>query len=397
MNKTNKKKFHFSIDEKLEKSKFSYTKNLKYFMIAPIVIIVVGIILFCTLGFNLGFDFTGGTNMTIYMNDPNSTSEEFKDFNQSYDLDNDADYREACNKIENVLELFGLEASTLQKSEMNIGTSDGYGFTISDGDAILVKFQNGDSEDVEEMNNRIRLAFLVEFGYVDGLDLESIVTIQNPESYIDEAEFSALVINGGVTTASASDELMMRSFLALFVAIVVILIYVALRFELTSGLAAILALFHDVLVTASVMLICRIEINTAFIAALITILGYSINNTIIIFDRIRENVKMSKNLGKIDNDAIANKAVSSTMMRTVLTTLTTFVMIFFITVIGVSDIQEFAFPIMVGILAGFYSSVFLTPGLWAIAYHPSKKKIARMEAKRKAKAEKAKRGEQYEV
>ena len=396
MSKHMNKMKRFSIDERLEKSKFSYSKNLKYFIIAPIIIVVVGIILLCTLGFNLGFDFTGGTNMTIYMNDSSSTSgEKFSD--QSYDLSNDEDYAKASQKIEKVLGLFGLTSSAIQKSEFNVNADAGYGFTISDGDAILVKFQNGDSDDIEDLNNRIRLAFLVEFGYVDGLTTEEVVDIQNAEDYLDDAEYSALVINGGVTTANATTELMMKSFLALFVAIVVILIYVAFRFELTSGLSAILALFHDVLVTASVMLMCRVEINTAFIAALITILGYSINNTIIIFDRIRENVKMSKNLGKIDNYAIADRSVSSTMMRTVFTTLTTFVMIFFITVIGVADIREFAFPIMVGILAGFYSSVFLTPGLWAIAFHPSKKKIAKMEAKRKAKEEKAKRGEEYQV
>lgn len=396
MSKHMNKMKRFSIDERLEKSKFSYSKNLKYFIIAPIIIVVVGIILLCTLGFNLGFDFTGGTNMTIYMNDSSSTSgEEFSD--QSYDLSKDEDYAKASQKIEKVLGLFGLTSSAIQKSEFNVNADAGYGFTISDGDAILVKFQNGDSDDIEDLNNRIRLAFLVEFGYVDGLTTEEVVDVQNAEDYLDDAEYSALVINGGVTTANATTELMMKSFLALFVAIVVILIYVAFRFELTSGLSAILALFHDVLVTASVMLMCRVEINTAFIAALITILGYSINNTIIIFDRIRENVKMSKNLGKIDNFAIADRSVSSTMMRTVLTTLTTFVMIFFITVIGVADIREFAFPIMVGILAGFYSSVFLTPGLWAIAFHPSKKKIAKMEAKRKAKEEKAKRGEEYQV
>ena len=396
MSKQMNKMKRFSIDERLEKSKFSYSKNLKYFIIAPIIIVVVGIILLCTLGFNLGFDFTGGTNMTIYMNDSSSTSgEEFSD--QSYDLSKDEDYAKASQKIEKVLGLFGLTSSAIQKSEFNVNADAGYGFTISDGDAILVKFQNGDSDDIEDLNNRIRLAFLVEFGYVDGLTTEEVVDVQNAEDYLDDAEYSALVINGGVTTANATTELMTKSFLALFVAIVVILIYVAFRFELTSGLSAILALFHDVLVTASVMLMCRVEINTAFIAALITILGYSINNTIIIFDRIRENVKMSKNLGKIDNYAIADRSVSSTMMRTVLTTLTTFVMIFFITVIGVADIREFAFPIMVGILAGFYSSVFLTPGLWAIAFHPSKKKIAKMEAKRKAKEEKAKRGEEYQV
>lgn len=396
MSKQMNKMKRFSIDERLEKSKFSYSKNLKYFIIAPIIIVVVGIILLCTLGFNLGFDFTGGTNMTIYMNDSSSTSgEKFSD--QSYDLSKDEDYAKASQKIEKVLGLFGLTSSAIQKSEFNVNADAGYGFTISDGDAILVKFQNGDSDDIEDLNNRIRLAFLVEFGYVDGLTTEEVVDVQNAEDYLDDAEYSALVINGGVTTANATTELMMKSFLALFVAIVVILIYIAFRFELTSGLSAILALFHDVLVTASVMLMCRVEINTAFIAALITILGYSINNTIIIFDRIRENVKMSKNLGKIDNYAIADRSISSTMMRTVLTTLTTFVMIFFITVIGVADIREFAFPIMVGILAGFYSSVFLTPGLWAIAFHPSKKKIAKMEAKRKAKEEKAKRGEEYQV
>lgn len=384
----NKKIKHFSIDEKIENSKFSYTKNLKYFIIAPIIIIVVGIILLCTLGFNLGFDFTGGTNMTIFVNSSDWADENFSV--QVYDIDDD--YETICNKISNVLNKYGLTASSFQKTTIDIDADRGLGYVITDGDAVIVKFQNGDiaDEDVENQNNQIRFDLLKEFGFIpessnfEGFDFESNVN-------------SALVANGGVTTASASAELMMKSFLALFVAVIVILIYVALRFEITAGLAAILALFHDVLITASIMLICRIQINTAFIAALITILGYSINNTIIIFDRIRENLKMSKNLGKVDNNQIANKAVSGTMMRTILTTVTTFIMIFFITVIGVADIQQFAFPIMVGIIAGFYSSVFLTPGLWAIAYKPSKKKLARMAEKEKKKAEKAKQGQQYEV
>lgn len=384
----NKKIKHFSIDEKIENSKFSYTKNLKYFIIAPIIIIVVGIILLCTLGFNLGFDFTGGTNMTIFVNSSDWADENFS--GQDYDIDDD--YETICNKISNVLNKYGLTASSFQKTTIDIDADRGLGYVITDGDAVIVKFQNGDiaDEDVENQNNQIRFDLLKEFGFIpessnfEGFDFESNVN-------------SALVANGGVTTASASAELMMKSFLALFVAVIVILIYVALRFEITAGLAAILALFHDVLITASIMLICRIQINTAFIAALITILGYSINNTIIIFDRIRENLKMSKNLGKVDNNQIANKAVSGTMMRTILTTVTTFIMIFFITVIGVADIQQFAFPIMVGIIAGFYSSVFLTPGLWAIAYKPSKKKLARMAEKEKKKAEKAKQGQQYEV
>ena len=377
-----KKKTRFSIDNLIENSKFSFTRNLKYFIIAPIVIIVVGIILLCTLGFNLGFDFTGGTNMTIYLNDATSGSSEFSD--QNYNLEDN--YDEVVDKINNVLANYDVNLSSIQTTEINIDADRGYSFTIVNGDAIIIKFQNGDmtEEEVESQNNEIQLALLKEFGYFD----ESATTDD-----LTSNEFAAFVANGGVTTASATSQLLMNSFIALLVAVVLILIYVAIRFEITSGLAAILALFHDILITASFMLIFRIPINTPFIAALITILGYSINNTIIIFDRIRENVKLSKNLGKIDNYAVADNAVRSTMMRTILTTVTTFIMIFFITVIGVSDIQQFAFPIMIGILSGFYSSNFLTTGLWAIAYRPSKRKLAKIAEKEKQKEKR----QQYEV
>lgn len=380
--KMTRKKTRFSIDNLIENSKFSFTRNLKYFIIAPIVIIVVGIILLCTLGFNLGFDFTGGTNMTIYLNDATSGSSEFSD--QSYNLEDN--YDEVVDKINNVLANYDVNLSSIQTTEINIDADRGYSFTIVNGDAIIIKFQNGDmtEEEVESQNNEIQLALLKEFGYFD----ESATTDD-----LTSNEFAAFVANGGVTTASATSQLLMNSFIALLVAVVLILIYVAIRFEITSGLAAILALFHDILITASFMLIFRIPINTPFIAALITILGYSINNTIIIFDRIRENVKLSKNLGKIDNYAVADNAVRSTMMRTILTTVTTFIMIFFITVIGVSDIQQFAFPIMIGILSGFYSSNFLTTGLWAIAYRPSKRKLAKIAEKEKQKEKR----QQYEV
>ena len=392
----NKKVKHFSIDDKIANSKFSFTKNLKYFLIAPIIITIVGIVLLCTLGFNLGFDFTGGTNMTIYTNGERLENSAFSE--QSYDVDKDEDYNTVLEKIDGVLGEFNLEASSYQKTTIDINADRGLGFVISDGGAVIVKFQNGEG-DVEEVNNKIRLALMEEFGYISLPENTDIMSLDDStvQSYIDGTNYSALIANGGVTTASASNELMMRSFLALLVAIVLILIYVAIRFELTSGLAAILALFHDIIITSSIMLICRVQINSAFIAALITILGYSINNTIIIFDRIRENVKMSKNLGKINNFEVADRSVRQTLTRSILTTLTTFIMIFFVTVIGVSDIQEFAFPIMIGILSGFYSSIFLTPGLWAIAYRPSKKKIARMEAKRKRQEEKVKKGQQYEV
>lgn len=356
MNKKYKKTSKFSLDEKIENSKFNFCKNLKWFLIAPIVICLVGVVLLCTLGFNLGIDFTGGSNMTIYL-----------DTDGTYTVDDSVvstNQRVLEQKINNVLREYGLDINTYQDTTMNIS-----GMGIEDGKAVIIKYQNNnklETAKIEEINDKIRLDLLKAFKYVnEDATLETIGSIEE----------SALIANGGITTASASSELMMKSFIALLVAILLILVYVAFRFEFTSGLAAILALFHDLLVTTSIMLICRIEINVSFIAALVTILGYSVNNTIIIFDRMRSDLKTAKQSNaKISNQEVANGAVRASFMRTILTTLTTFIMIFMVTVIGVPDIREFAFPIMIGILAGFYSATCLTPGLWAIAYRPKKNK-----------------------
>lgn len=342
------KKTKLSFDERITNTKFDFCKNLKWFLIAPIAIVLVGIIMLCTMGFNLGIDFTGGSNMTVYID---------SDASYGTKLDINKDAGKIQTMIQEVLSEHNLKVTTIQNTTIDIDE-----LFISKGDAVIVKYQNDNSkttEEIEEENEVIKKELLAKFGY---------------DTEIDE-NYAKLVTNGGVTTATASSELMMKSFIALLVAVVLILIYVAFRFELTAGLAAILALFHDVLVTGSIVLMCRIQINVSFIAALITILGYSINNTIIIFDRMRGDVKAARKANeKIDNNAVANRAVKDTMLRSLLTGITTFVMIFMVTVIGVPDIREFAFPIMIGILAGFYSSVFLTPGLWAIAYRPKKRK-----------------------
>lgn len=362
-----KKTGKFSLDEKIENSKFNFCQNLKWFLIAPIIICLIGLVLICTVGFNLGIDFTGGSNMTIYVDKDNSYT--IEGFEEKYDINKDMNKIQA--KINSVLSEYDLSISTLQKT--TISNKD---LGLEKGDAVIIKYQNDnslESSEIEEINNEIRLKLLKSFGFVE----EDILF-----GDLGSIENANLITDGGITTASASAELLMKSFIALIVAVVLILIYVAIRFEFTSGLAAILALFHDLLVTSSIMLICRVQINVAFIAALITILGYSINNTIIIFDRMRDRLKVAKQTNeKINNVEVANSSVKSTMMRSILTTLTTFIMIFMITVIGVADIREFAFPIMIGILAGFYSSVFLTPGLWAIAYRPKKRKTTNTTSK----------------
>ena len=368
MTKKRFKKSKFSLDETIANSKFNYCKNLKWFLIAPIAIVLVGVILFSTIGFNLGLDFTGGSVLTVYSN---NNGEILQSDNTTpatkYDLTKGEDYNAFKSNIEKALRNCGVDGNIVFQTT-NIDIED---LVVNEGQALLVKYQNKDgatSSEITDKNTEIRQAIIDALGYDSKL------------------EYEKAVVSGGVITATASSELLMKAFIAMLVAIVLILVYIIFRFELTSGLAAILALFHDLLVVASLVIMFRITINSSFIAALVTILGYSINNTIIIFDRIRENIRSGK-YENASNSAIANASVRETMSRSVYTTLTTFITIALVAIVGVSDIRDFALPIVFGIIAGFYSSVFLTPGLWAIAFRGSKKK------KEKVK----KSNEEYEV
>lgn len=184
--------------------------------------------------------------------------------------------------------------------------------------------------------------------------------------------YSGRVSQGDLVGATVSTELLFNAILAVALALIFMLCYIGLRFQLSSGLACIIALFHDVLMMFSAMAIFHIEINSTFIAALITILGYSINNSIIIFDRVRENMRSiyAKNMTPED---IANKSIKETLLRSINTTITTLIMILMVAIIGVTDIRIFAFPIIMGLLAGTYSSICIAPSLWAIFQRVGKK------------------------
>ena len=145
------------------------------------------------------------------------------------------------------------------------------------------------------------------------------------------------------------------------------LIYIWFRFkDIKFASSAVIALIHDVVIVIGFYAISRTTVGTTFIACMLTILGYSINATIVIFDRIRENLAMVKNSRAIDLKDIVNKSI-----RSIYTSFTTFVMVFVLFIMGVTSIREFALPIMVGIVCGGYSSVFITGSLW---YVMSKKK-----------------------
>lgn len=170
--------------------------------------------------------------------------------------------------------------------------------------------------------------------------------------------------------SSVGRDLKISAIVALIIAIIGMLIYVVIRFEFSFGVSAIVALLHDMLITISVYSIFGITINTPFIAAILTIVGYSINDTIVIFDRIRENRKKLR--GK-SVEEIADISITQTMSRSINTTLTTLITIVCV-YIFVPTVRDFAFPLIVGIASGACSSIFIASPIWCMITNSQKKK-----------------------
>lgn len=168
-------------------------------------------------------------------------------------------------------------------------------------------------------------------------------------------------------SAIAGRDLLGNAVKALLIAFACMLVYIAIRFDPFSGVAALLALVHDVLIMCAFMVFFRgvYQVNSSFIAAILTIVGYSINNTIIIFDRIRENAK-KPGLSQATRMDIVETSVSTTLSRTINTSLTTMITLVTLYIFGVEAIREFAFPLIVGMLAGSYSSMLLSGQVWAM-------------------------------
>lgn len=160
--------------------------------------------------------------------------------------------------------------------------------------------------------------------------------------------------------ASIGKELTNNSLLALFASFVVMLIYIAIRFEFKFGVAALTATIHDILITVCVYSIFYIPVNTPFIAAILTIVGYSMNDTIVIFDRIREN---AKNMRRANSIEVANVSLTETMKRSVYTSLSTLLTIIAMNML-VPSVREFTVPLIIGIITGAYSSICIASPVW---------------------------------
>ena len=179
---------------------------------------------------------------------------------------------------------------------------------------------------------------------------------------VDESSIETQSISSTISSEMRSDAIK-----AVIVACIFMLLYIWFRFkDIRFATSAILALVHDVLVVLTAYALIRISVGGTFIACMLTIVGYSVNDTIVIFDRIRENMHGLKNQDAEGLAEIANKSLTQTLSRSINTSITTFIMVLLLFIMGVSSIREFALPLMVGLLCGAYSSIFIATELWYV-------------------------------
>ena len=309
-----------------------YVKFSRIAYTVSITVILVGLIALPVFksktgsSLNYSLEFTGGTSMTV-------------DFDQYYDLD----------KAEKEIVPVVAEAAGISESEVQVQN-------VKDSNEIVIKTPE------------------LPAGKRDAVD-----TALRDQFKINDFNFENI-------SSTISKEMQRNAIVSVVIATILMLLYIAIRFsDVKFGAAAVIALLHDVFVVFTVYSIGRLTVGNTFIACMLTIVGYSINATIIIFDRIRENLVTMKSKGEAYK-SIVNTSISQTFTRTVYTSLTTFVMVFVLYIMGVTSIKEFALTLMCGIVFGAYSSVCITGPLWYLL----KTKIG-TEAKKSDKNEKIKK------
>ena len=270
---------------------------------AVIILVALGLHL-SGLGINLGIDFAGGLSMQYDMKTAVTSAD-----------------------VTNVLDNMGVTNSTV--------TVQG-----RDNNEVNIRIKDITKDDIQKIQ----------------ADFEAGIK----ETYPEAASIGDVNYVGPV----AGETLVRNAIISVLLAAGLMLIYIAIRFDLNSGLAAVFGLLHDVLIMLSFMVIFRsvIQMNSSFIAAALTIVGYSINNTIVIFDRIREN---AKKMPTAPREEVTNISIRESLGRTICTTVTTLITIVALCILGVASIREFALPIIVGILSGVYSANMINGYVWA--------------------------------
>ncbi|HEY8343780.1 MAG TPA: protein translocase subunit SecF [Bacillota bacterium] len=288
-------------------------KYRKLFLAISVVAVLFSVTAWCIKGLNYGVDFTGGTNIRFPLSQEVTSTE--------------------------VIEVLATDG--LVELDLKPTPPQPYSYVDSQGHqryGVLVhtRFLN------KEEQNLVVSALEEAFGRVsagDGLDIYSVDPL-------------------------IGEELLGNALKALIIAGLLILGYIAFRFEFKSGVVGLLALLHDVVIVIGLFTILHKEIDATFIAALLTILGYSINATIVVFDRIRENLRFRKK-GQTYDDLV-NLSILQTMRRSLNTSVTTALAILVLYLVGSPSIKNFCLAMLVGITVGTYSSIFVTGPLWAL-------------------------------
>ena len=280
---------------------FSFSNLLSYISLGAIL---VSIILFSILGLNYGIDFRGGTMFMV------SSSEDIKVSNIRNTLSGsklgDISISQATNPLET------LSAGTLTSTD-NI---------------FIIKVEKTEGQNIE---TKVKALLLNKAPDIKFLQIESV-------------------------GSKVSSELVRNGMLAVLFAVISVLVYIWLRFEWQFALGAVFALIHDVILTIGVFSILRYEFNLSIIAALLTIIGYSLNDTVVVFDRVRENLRNYKSLPLLK---VLNMSINNTLSRTIMTSVTTLLALFALYFLGGDVIRGFTFAMIWGVLVGTYSSIFV--------------------------------------
>ena len=304
-------------DREAGKQRFAILKNFKIFGGISALLVVTGLVALILLPFgknlfNLSIDFAGGTEMEFNMH---------TEVTQDVQTEVSGLFKDAT----------GVDASSV--------TSSGDG-----NEDVLIRSTSITSEQraavIDKMLEKYSLA-----------DTD--------------------ILNNNDVSASIGSDLQRSAVICSVLAIVLMMLYITFRFEMTSGMAAVCCLMHDLLIMLSVYVWLQIPLDSNFIAAALTILGYSINASIIVFDRVRENLRTAR---REDFASVAERSVWQTMGRTINTTLTTLFTIGMVFILGVPSLKQFTLPLIVGILAGGWSSVLLSCSLWNVFRKKFRKK-----------------------
>ena len=289
----------------------SPTSKSKIFFIFSAVLIVISIVSLLVQGLNLGIDFTGGSTLSFELN------------GTKYD-----------------------KAVESRITELVKANSDAKDIVVQKvgNDGVSIKTTELTNEQSKAVVDAIKAEYKLE------------------QKHVSEVE----KVDGNVSKRLIADSLK-----AIVLAVALMLLYITWRFDFKSGTCAVIALTHDVIIMLGFYSLFRFTVNTSFIAAILTILGYSINATIIVFDRVRENSRLAKKSTTVND--IADDAITSSYLRAINSSITTLLTICVLYVMGVDSIKEFALPIIVGIVAGTYSSLFIAAPVWAAWKNSTKK------------------------